>query len=154
MRRLCPLFLPLLLLTSGCQQQTNSNEADPNRLLPDGIPVTDEREKSGAPDLQELQQRAEAGDDIASAKLAEYWIHQDDIPEAIKWLQRPAKNGEFTSQWNLGNLHANGLSQPDLPLAINWLERAYENPKCPPDYRHLIPQKIERLKTKLAEAAN
>lgn len=78
---------------------------------------------------QQLQAAAIAGIDQAETVLGQRALQRKDIPAALLWLQKAAKQRSATAALLLGTLYAKGEGDallPDITQAAHWYKRAAE----------------------------
>jgi len=64
------------------------------------------------------------------------WGRPKDTPEAIRWYEYAADNGNAEAQFRLGNLYYEGVRVPqDLHKALDWYLQAANNGYVDAEYR-------------------
>ena len=143
MRALLVLGLALLMPSSAGrpafaelrpgEQELRAGEAtaECDRLA--ASPFDDERKSEGVEFNQidvsraipACQDAVNAGHLPAIAHLGRAFMKKGDYPEAFRWLERAAQNGNATAMSNLGSLYVNGWGVPrDFARARYWYEKA------------------------------
>jgi hypothetical protein len=94
-------------------------------------PMDNPAEAQGRPSLDELQQRAKAGDREAWFELGAEYITGErvaqDVAMAAKAFQHAAKLGQVDAQFNLGVCYQNGDGMPkSASQALHWFSQAAE----------------------------
>ena len=79
--------------------------------------------------LDDLRQKAEAGDAEAQYNLGRTYYLGNGVPkdltEAVKWYSRAAEQGFAPAQVNLGNMYSRGEGAPkDDTKAVKWIRKA------------------------------
>ncbi|MEE8294426.1 MAG: hypothetical protein V3R64_01810, partial [Sphingomonadales bacterium] len=76
------------------------------------------------PALEAVRSRAEGGDPIAQANLAQALLGQD-LDEAISWMEKSAAQGQAEAMYFLGVWHTEGALKPrEMAKGIKYLEQA------------------------------
>lgn len=107
-------------------------------------------------ELQDLRQRAEAGDRLAQYDLGETYYTGAGVPrdfaEAAKWFRLSAENGYVKAQATLGMLYAAGQGvDRDYTEALRWIGRAAaKNDPAAIRFREKL---LKRMKPEEIEAA-
>ena len=83
--------------------------------------------KGDAAALAQLRGLANRGDATAQDWLGAYRQRLHDMPRAVFWYEKSARQGNATAQNNLGTLYANGVGvAKDQSRAAYWYQRAAE----------------------------
>ncbi len=86
--------------------------------------------------IEEIKQKAQAGDENAEVSLGiSYYFGKDieqDYAQAFKWLETPANKGNVMAQKMLSNMYAKGLGvEKNEEKAFEWAKIiAEKKPKC------------------------
>jgi TPR repeat protein len=69
-------------------------------------------------DLDEVRQKAEAGDSRAQDALAEAYYHQFELTLAVQWFHKAAEQGVANSQWRLGTTLLGGVASRTRVMVV------------------------------------
>lgn len=80
----------------------------------------------GAAPTAREKTNAERGDVAAQVNLAITYYNNKDYTESAKWFTKAAEAGNAVAQYNLGNMHADGMGglQKDYAEAVKWYQKS------------------------------